>query len=137
MPGCVSPVKRFWEKPDQGLATSLMEQSCLWNSFIMVGHIGAFMATFRRALPAMFEAFNSIQPSVLTASEGMELNRLYPRIPATCFSRDVLSVQPGALAVLRAAGLGWSDLGEPGRVFSVLERKGVAPDWGLQAAVGL
>lgn len=134
MPGCVSPVKRFWEKPHQGLATSLMEQGCLWNSFIMVGHIGAFMATVRHALPAMFEAFESIQPSVLTPSEGIELNKLYPRITATCFSQDVLSVQPGALAVLCAAGLGWSDLGEPSRVISVLKRKGVATDWGLKAA---
>lgn len=135
MPGCVSPVKRFWEKPHQRLATSLMAQGCLWNSFIMVGHIGAFLTTLRRALPAMFEAFESIRSSVLTPSEGMELNKLYSRIPATSFSQDVLSVQPGALAVLCAAGLGWSDLGEPGRVFSVLERKGVATDWGLKAAV--
>lgn len=134
MPGCVSPVKRFWEKPHQGLATSLMEQGCLWNSFIMVGHIEAFIATVRRALPAMFEAFESIRSSPLTSSEGMELNKLYPRIPATCFSRDVLSVQPDALAVLCAEGLGWSDLGEPGRVFSVLERKGVATDWGMKPA---
>ncbi len=134
MPSCVSPVTRFWEKPERGLATSLMEQGCLWNSFIMVGHIGAFRSIVQHALPAMFEAFKSVQPSVLTASEGMELNRLYTRIPATCFSRDVLSVQPDALAVLCAEGLGWSDLGEPGRVFSVLERKGVATDWGMKPA---
>jgi len=34
-------------------------------------------------------------------------------------------VRPQDLAVLRATGLGWSDLGEPGRVLSVLGRKGL------------
>jgi hypothetical protein len=33
--------------------------------------------------------------------------------------------------VLCATGLGWSDLGEPGRVLSLLERGGVETEWGF------
>jgi hypothetical protein len=40
------------------------------------------------------------------------------------FSDDVLSTSPQRLAVLSGAGLGWNDLGEPARIFSVLSRKG-------------
>jgi hypothetical protein len=36
----------------------------------------------------------------------------------------VLSPRPNDLAVLRASGLGWSDLGDPSLVLSVLERRG-------------
>jgi hypothetical protein len=62
----------------------------------------------------------------------MALSELYSRIRATSFSKDVLSVQPNDLAVLRAQGLGWSDLGEPNRVRSVLDRKGVQAEWRLR-----
>src|SRR4029078_9247560 len=30
-------VSRFWEKPHQTLASSLMERGCLWNSSLMLG----------------------------------------------------------------------------------------------------
>ena len=51
--------------------------------------------------------------------EHPALRKLYTSIPATNFSDEVLAARPSALAVLRADSLGWSDLGEPQRVFSV------------------
>jgi hypothetical protein len=59
-----------------------------------------------------------------TTVPGMEekaLRRLYLDVPATNFSDAVLSARPFALAVIRARGLGWSDLGEPERVCSILK----------------
>jgi hypothetical protein len=44
-----------------------------------------------------------------------------------------MSVRPTNLAVLCATGLGWSDLGEPDRVLSVLESKGVKTEWEFRA----
>src|SRR5438874_1276828 len=52
-------------------------------------------------------------------TEYEALRHLYLSIPAMNFSSDVLSARPSHLAVIRARGLGWSDLGEPQRVFSV------------------
>jgi len=60
------------------------------------------------------------------------LCELYSGIGVTSFSHDVLAVRPNDLAVLRATDLGWSDLGEPGRVLSVLERRGVQTGWGFE-----
>ena len=102
-----------------------MERGCLWNSFVMVGYVHAFLNLIRRALPGLVELFESIRSSLFTAAERTALCELYSGIGATSFSQDVLSAQPNALAVLRATGLGWSDLGEPSRVRSVLERKSV------------
>jgi hypothetical protein len=64
------------------------------------------------------------------------LCHVYSGIPATSFSQDVLSVYSHDVAVLCGTGLGWSDLGEPGRVLSILERKGVQPEWGFKPSRG-
>ncbi len=125
VPDSVCRVSRFWEKPSSALASSLMERGCLWNSFVMVGYVHAFLNLIRRAIPGLVELFESIRSSLFTAAEGTALCELYSGIGATSFSQDVLSAQPNELAVLRAAGLGWSDLGEPSRVRSALERKSV------------
>ena len=119
------PCQPLLGKAFRSLASSLMERGCLWNSFVMVGHVHAFLNLIRRALPGLVELFESIRSSLFTAAERTALCELYSGIRATSFSQDVLSGQPNELAVLRATGLGWSDLGEPGRVHSVLERKGV------------
>jgi mannose-1-phosphate guanylyltransferase len=109
-----------------------MAQGCLWNSFVMVGRVNAFLNPVRHTLPFAC-AFESIRSSFSTASEEEELRELYSGIPATSFSQDVMSLRPRDLAVLCATGLGWSDLGEPGRVLSVLEGKGVKTEWGFSA----
>ena len=125
-------VSRFWEKPHGTLAAELMERGCLWNSFVMVGHVRAFLNLIRQALPCLIEAFESNRTWLFTAYEKTALNELYSSIGTTSFSQDVLSVRPTDLSVLRATGLGWSDLGEPGRMCSVLERTGVETKWGFK-----
>jgi len=110
--GAVSEVRRFWEKPSGRVATRLMRGGCLWNSFVMVGRVSAFLAMIGRTLPELIRAFESM--------EGHGLDELYAKIPATNFSDEVLTKRPCDLTVLPASGLGWSDLGEPQRVLSAL-----------------
>jgi mannose-1-phosphate guanylyltransferase len=128
----VFPVSRFWEKPPRKLAGELMARGCLWNSFIMVGSVNAFLNPIRHTLPGLLDAFESIGMPFSTESSETELRDLYSSIRPTSFSQDVMSARPRDLAVLCARGLGWSDLGEPGRVLSVLERKGVETEWGFK-----
>jgi mannose-1-phosphate guanylyltransferase len=117
----VCRVSRFWEKPTAPIASQLMAKGCLWNSFVMVGHVQTFVDLVQHALPCMSEAFEGARRSLFTAGEGKAFSEVYCGIRNTSFSQHVLSVQPDRLAVLHATGLGWSDLGEPGRVRSVLE----------------
>lgn len=117
----VCRVSRFWEKPTAPVASRLLAKGCLWNSFVMVGHVQTFVDLVQQALPWLSEAFEGTRRSLFTAAEGTAFSELYCGIPNTSFSQHVLSVQPDRLAVLHAAGLGWNDLGEPGRVRSVLK----------------
>ena len=91
----------------------------------MVGHIAAFLNLIRRSLPDLVTSFEPIRSSSMTGSGETTLDEIYARVRTTCFSHDVMAVRPQDLAVLRATGLGWSDLGEPGRVLSVRGRKGL------------
>jgi mannose-1-phosphate guanylyltransferase len=121
-------VVRFWEKPSQFLASQLMNSGCLWNSFIMVGRVRAFLKLIRGATPVLFRSFHAVLSGLRGLNRAL-VDHLYSRIPAVNFSQEVLSTRPNALAVVRADGLEWSDLGEPGRVLSIVARKGIAKEW--------
>ena len=128
-------VDRFWEKPSRTLACSLMNLGCLWNSFIMVGRVDAFLSLIREAVPALFQSFYPVTSS-LALTDQASLDNLYSGIPSFNFSRQVLSAKPAALAVLRADGLEWSDLGEPSRVLSLVARKGIQKEWNFDLVAG-
>ena len=127
-------VVRFWEKPSRPLASQLMNSGCLWNSFIMVGRVGAFLNLIRCATPALFRSFRAVISGLRGLNRAF-LDHLYSRIPTVNFSQEVLSARPTALAVVRADGLEWSDLGEPGRVLSTIARKGIAKEWNFDPCV--
>jgi mannose-1-phosphate guanylyltransferase len=112
-------VRRFWEKPSRRVASRLMGRGCLWNSFVMIGRVSAFLKMVRRALPALLGAFESMVVTIPRTDEDEALRRLYDSIPDANFSDEVLAVSSPTLAVLRADALGWSDLGEPQRVYTV------------------
>jgi len=114
----VYEVRRFWEKPSRKIASQLMRGGCLWNSFIMTGRVSAFLSLIRKTIPSLLAALES--------QGGEALSRVYSSIPATNFSSDVLAACPAALSVLRADALGWSDLGEAQRVFSVIRSREMA-----------
>jgi hypothetical protein len=100
-------VIQFCEKPSPAFAERLMARGCLWNSFVMVGHVKAFLNLFDRTLPSLTNAFESIRQSFSTESERWLLTGLYPSIREINFSSEVLSahshdsVYPCDLSVLR------------------------------------
>jgi len=132
LPDSVCHVSCFWEKPSRALASALMSDGCLWNSFIMFAKVDTFWTLIQRALPRLAGAFDSIRPTLCTDREDAALHDLYAGIPSSSFSDGVLAKYPGDLGVVRGGNLGWSDLGEPGRVLSVLEREGMSPEGDLE-----
>src|SRR6185437_2661489 len=52
-------VHRFWEKPPLETARVLLAQGCLWNTFVMIGSVAAFLKMIRRSEPALFETFKA------------------------------------------------------------------------------
>lgn len=124
--GAVSRVARFWEKPSFEAAGELLKKGCLWNSFVMVGAVEAFLSAVKRAQPELFAAFAEI--SVGAVTEANQINALYQQLSEVNFSHEVLEKSVGSLYVLRVGGVGWSDLGEPQRVLRTLSGIGVKAD---------
>lgn len=122
-------VSRFWEKPPLAVARKLMERGCLWNSFVMVGHLTTFLEMIRRAAPQLYYRFKSIRSKLGTDGEEWEIQALYDQLPSTNFSQQVLTRRPADIAVLPVNGVRWSDWGEPSRVLSDLLRMGKDFDW--------
>jgi len=112
----------FWEKPCLAQAQTLMQRGCLWNSFVMVGHVTTFLEMIRRAAPQVYYRFKSVRSKLNTAEEELAVRSLYCQLPSTNFSQQVLAVRPVDLAVLAVSEVGWSDWGEPQRVLTTLAR---------------
>lgn len=129
----VSRVKKFWEKPTAGVATKLLEAGCLWNSFVMIGKVGTFLAMFERHLPDMYRMFTASRPLFGTRQEPAVLKSIYSWIGETNFSSEVLERSSEDLLVMRVKDVGWSDWGEPHRVIGTLSTLGVQAEW-MQAA---
>lgn len=129
LPGSVSRVSQFWEKPSPGTAAKLLAKGGLWNSFVMVGKVDAFLAMFSRHQPKMHRMFQAAAKQMGKASEAAVMRAVYCWIGESNFSTDVLEHSADMLRVLRVANVGWSDLGEPARVISTLNTLGVHANW--------
>jgi len=120
-------VRRFREKPAIGVARRLLEQGSVWNTFVMVGHVQAFLQLVQATLPALLRV---LAPASMWTGKEMHIEHsLYERFPSVSFSSRVLCAEPNRLAVLRLNEVGWSDLGDPGRAFMAGHECGCEPAW--------
>src|SRR5574341_48202 len=133
LPGSITRVERFWEKPTPSLARELMQRGSLWNSFVMVGRVDALIRMTREALPKLFAAFGRVVPTFGGPVERNALCDLYSRISDSNFSHEVLAKRPNDLAVMRVGDVGWSDLGDPARVLVTMARMGVQSELAAHA----
>jgi mannose-1-phosphate guanylyltransferase len=106
-------VARFWEKPAGDVATIIRARGGLWNSFVMVGRVGAFVDLFRETVPMLWEAFAPLRLSLGRFGELNVARQVYLSLPSVDFSRFVLQAGPKRLAVVPVRGVGWNDLGDP------------------------
>ena len=125
----VSRVNRFWEKPSAGVAKRLMADGCLWNSFVMVGRVSAFIEMFRDHLPEMFRMFSAAKATFGKSQEAAVIRSIYQWLSETNFSSEVLEKSAEKLLVMRVGQVGWSDWGEPDRVVGTLTNLGIQTEW--------
>jgi len=120
-------VRGFREKPSFETAQKLwLNQDSVWNTFVMVGQVKAFLEMFYHALPEL-----TAELALSTLWRGSETHiepSLYKEIPSTDLSRQVLSAETKRLLVLRLGDVGWCDLGGPERVLAMFP-PGSAPTW--------
>lgn len=122
-------VRGFLEKPSKQMARFLLEQSSLWNTFVLVGRALAFVETICTAIPGLLKAFQE-SPMRCTPTEEIRIaDSIYACMPSADFSRRVLSPEFRRLIVHRLGPTTWSDLGDCDRATAALSRSAVRPEW--------
>jgi len=123
-------VQGFEEKPPLPRAEALFRKGCLWNTFVMVGRVRAFLAMIKTALPALLRRLEA-DDATQNGSLGTRIpDFVYDEIGPTDFSRQVLTPSTGRLLALRLGDVQWSDLGDPDRVVAtLLGNKSGLPEW--------
>jgi mannose-1-phosphate guanylyltransferase len=124
----VFPIRRFWEKPSADLAASLFSRGCLWNSFVMVGRVSAFLELIAVGAPELMRAFEPIRRAGDSREERVA-ERVYASLPEVNFSQRMLVPAAERLGVVRVKGVEWSDWGNAERVFATIKRTGWRPRW--------
>jgi mannose-1-phosphate guanylyltransferase len=123
-------VEGFREKPPFGVAQTLLRSGSLWNTFVMVGRVHAFLEMAWATVPRLMDALESEK---ITSRPGKEIqipDSIYNRIDPTDFSTQVLTPAASTLLALRLRNIEWNDLGDPYRVLvTLLETSGRLPDW--------
>jgi mannose-1-phosphate guanylyltransferase len=122
-------VRRFWEKPDRLTAALLLARGYLWNTFVLVGGVDAFLGLAEAGVPEVLTPLRAIGACLGTPAEAAALAHAYKHIHSTNLSRALLARHPEALLVLAARGISWCDWGDPARIFRSLRRFDRRPAW--------
>ena len=130
-PHCgVFHVRSFQEKPPLPVAERLLRSGSLWNTFVMVGHVNAFLELALASVPGLVHALRAARICLGRDSETRIAEWLYGRIAPTDFARQVLSPEARRLTTIPLGESEWNDLGDPGRVLStLLESDLELPHW--------
>ena len=100
VPGVMRKVLKFCEKPDLKTAKRFLKEGrYFWNSGIFVGSVKQFSDSFRRYLPLLFKQVFS--------SDALAV---WDKIQPVSFDYGILE-KTKHITMIRADGLGWSDLG--------------------------
>jgi mannose-1-phosphate guanylyltransferase len=113
-------VQAFHEKPCLPLAQLLVERGALWNTFVMVGKVLAFLEMICSAMPGIVQTFQRALPLHARDEELRIADSLYAGIPITDFSRQVLAMETPRLIVQRLGPVTWNDLGDCNRAVDTL-----------------
>jgi mannose-1-phosphate guanylyltransferase len=123
----VAAVRAFCEKPPLPLATRILAEGALWNTFIMVCRARTLLAAARSRRPVdVAELAAAVAPR--PTRSGVAADVLSTRLPAWNFSTEVLSHVTSRLVVLRVA-IGWSDWGTVDAIERTLAAHGATPPW--------
>ena len=117
----VYQVLRFKEKPDEATAQQLLAGGDhAWNSGMFVWQVDQIMDEFNRQMPGLAAYLAEIGHAWDTPEQHTTLQRVWSQLKAETIDYGIME---GAqrVAVIPAAGLGWSDVGSWDTLFDVLD----------------
>jgi mannose-1-phosphate guanylyltransferase len=116
----VFTVEEFIEKPDEEHAASMLASgNHAWNSGMFVWRVDRILQEFERQMPELAAKLDTIAREWGTPQQAGTLAKLWPEIKPETIDYGIME---GArrVAVIPAAGLGWSDVGSWDSLFDVL-----------------
>lgn len=123
-------VRGFREKPPRPVAETLYRNGSLWNMFVLVGRVRAFLEIATRTAQDVLRALESHASNALRGPAIEIPDSVYENLSPVDFSTRVLSSDTGRLLALRLDNVEWNDLGDPYRVLvTLVERNGELPAW--------
>ena len=123
-------VQGFHEKPPFSEAERLFRNGALWNTFVMVGRLDAFLRMASATVPGLLEVFQSTSRRSRNPCETRIPDSLYDWVSPVDFSRNILSPAARHLVALPLQNMEWHDLGDPDRVLTtLLSRNAELPGW--------
>jgi mannose-1-phosphate guanylyltransferase len=128
----LSQVARFVEKPDPAEAHRLIDLGGLWNSLVVVARARRLLALYEELNPALLWWIRLAQADEY-AAPSWSLEAVYPLIPPSDLSRDILEKASDALLVERVPPCGWNDVGTPARLARCLRATESVPACRLRA----
>jgi mannose-1-phosphate guanylyltransferase len=134
--GGIRSVNGFVEKPHAIAAQRLLASGAVWSTMVLVAQVKDLIALSGLHLPEITTMF--LRAVAIPASDHRPFFRaLYPLLPMSDFSRDVLAPARGLLAYTWPLSMGWSDLGTPERLGEWLRATPlkVAPAVGVEPAL--
>jgi mannose-1-phosphate guanylyltransferase len=116
----VYEVIRFKEKPDESHARRLVSSGDhSWNSGIFFWKVKNILAEFNRQMPELFKVLEQTGQAWGSAKQESTLSELWPNLHNETIDYGIME-NARRVAVLPAAGLEWSDLGNWNSLFDVL-----------------
>ena len=113
-------VVQFTEKPDKGLARTMLERGgYVWNSGMFVWRADAIMAEFQRQMPDLSSKLKKISQAWKQPEREQVLDQVWPTIQPETIDYGIME-NARDVVVIPAEGLGWNDVGSWNALFEVL-----------------
>jgi mannose-1-phosphate guanylyltransferase len=122
-------IHAFHEKPGPLVARFLFDQGSLWNTFVMVGKVFAFLEMICSAVPGLLKAFQNFPALQAPGQEWRISGALYASVPCIDFSGEILAAETQRLLVQQLGSVTWNDLGDCERVLAALSGQIAEPAW--------
>jgi mannose-1-phosphate guanylyltransferase len=114
-------VLRFKEKPDPDTAARLLQSGDhVWNSGMFIWRVEQILAEFNRQMPELAAGLNTIAEAWPSPERASVIQQVWSQLKSETIDYGIME---GAqkVAVMPAAGIGWSDVGSWDSLFDLLE----------------
>ncbi|MEJ2597731.1 MAG: mannose-1-phosphate guanylyltransferase [Anaerolineales bacterium] len=114
-------VLRFKEKPDGKTAARFLQSGDhVWNSGMFIWRVERIMAEFDRQMPELAAGLQSIAGAWQTPEEESVIRAIWSQLKAETIDYGIMENAQN-VAVVPAAGIGWSDVGSWDSLFDLLD----------------